>query len=90
MAKTQAEIQKDWRDRMKAKPLLERLGYPELAKKYAGEVSELEKMIQDLQSKAMQLNLDIRQDLLLAKTTDENVRAMSEMTKNRRVNLPNF
>ena len=90
MAKTQAEIQKDWRDRMKAKPLLERLGYPEVMSQVRKDLEMANSMIQELSDLATKLNSELSEIIKRQPDEPKRTKALAELQRYRNIKIKTF
>ncbi|MDE4297117.1 hypothetical protein PXK56_18190 [Phaeobacter gallaeciensis] len=87
---TNAERVAAYRARAAEKPLLERLGYPELVPRFAKEAAELEKSLEDVQAQAERLNAEMTAEISNQPEGDKRTLALAALTKGRRLTIKPF
>ncbi len=87
---TNAERVAAYRARQKEKPLLERLGYPELAERFADEVHQLSNQVTDVQVEVEILNARMAAAVEAMPKGRQRTRALAVLTQDRRLSIKVF
>lgn len=87
---TDAERAVAYRARKKERPLLERLGYPELAERFAEDAKRVADRVASVQLEAETLNARMKGALDEMPESDQKIRAAAELTKGVRLSIKAF
>lgn len=87
---TNAERVAAHRAREKAKPLLERLGYPDLAEVFSQRALAIQKDLEGVQSRADTLNAEMMDAVRKAPDTGNRAKALADLSGSRRLSIKPF